>query len=582
MKITACLVPALCISAFAVCLSAHAAEKSATDPAPAQPAVETLDLATIAQIRNEGFNHSRVMEYASGLFDGIGPRLTGSPDFAKASQWSVDQLRRMGAFNPHEESWGDFGMGWQQIGTSALMVTPSTATILAQATPWSPDTAGEKTAEVIAVPNIEDEKGIEKWKGKLAGKIILYGDAPKNSPDPENPLQHYDAAKLDHFASYPLDGDQSDSYVLPTDPAIIGGFFKQMAFKEKVARFFADEHAIAVLVPGGFRGEIHDDTDSSMGWWVYKPEKKQPIPSAVIASEAIGRMLRLVSHDVPVTLRLNIATKFTGDHVDGSDVIADIPGTDTSLKDQVVMMGGHLDSWIAGTGATDDGAGAIIALEAMRILKALNIQPRRTIRIGLWGGEEQGIFGSAGYVSNHFATFSYSSKPEDQAVPTFVRQQTAPMTLKPEHATFDAYFNADNGTGKFLGIFAEGNSQAASIFEQWGAPIKDLGFTTISERNTGSTDHVSFQLAGLPGFQFIQDPRDYLTVTHHTNQDVYERLSESDLKQASVIMATFVYNAAQRDAMMPRMPLPHPELEPQKLKPLEGIYPTAAKPAVSK
>jgi hypothetical protein len=570
MKIVAAVV-------FAFALSAFAAEKPAPQPVATQPTVETLDLATIAQIRDEGFNHSHIMEYASGLFDGIGPRLTGSPDFAKASQWSVDQLHRMGAGNPHEESWGDFGMGWQQIGTSALMVTPATATILAQATPWSPATAGETTANVIAVPTIEDEKGLEKWKGKLAGKIVLYGNAPKINPDPENPLEHYDAAKLEHFASYPLDGDQSDSFVLPTDPAIIEGFFKQMAFKEKVAHFFADEHAVAVLIPGGFRDDIHDDTGSSMGWWVYRPEHKQPVPSAVIASEAFGRMIRLVSHDVPVTLKLNIATRFTGDHVNGNDVIADIPGTDPALKDQVVMMGGHLDSWIAGTGATDDGAGAIIALEAMRILRALNIEPRRTIRIGLWGGEEQGIFGSGGYVTNHLATFSYSNKPEDQIVPLFVRQQTGPLTLKPEHATFDAYFNADNGTGKFLGIYSEGNSAAAGIFEQWAGPIKDLGFTTVSLRNTGSTDHVPFQMAGLDGFQFIQDPRDYGTVTHHTNQDVYERLSEPDLKQAAVIMAIFVYNASQRDAMMPRMPLPHPELEPQRTKPLEGIYPTGAK-----
>ena len=568
MKIVTALFLALSLSGFA-------AEKPKAAPAPAPAATETLDLETIARIRDEGFNHSHIMEYASGLFDGVGPRLTGSPDFAKAEQWSLDQLRRMGATNVHAESWGEFGMGWQQVGTSAQMTAPGTATFLAQATPWSPATAGEVTAEVLAVPALKEEKDFDAWKGKLAGKIILYGDAPKINPDPANPLEHYDQAKLDHFRSYPLDGDQGDSFVLPNDPAFWEKVFKEMAFLEKVGHFFADEHAIAVLRPSGFGGDLHDDTGASLGWFVYRPEHKQAIPSAAIASEAFGRMHRLVSHGVPVTVRLNIATKFYGDHEPGSDVIGEIAGTDPALKDQVVMLGGHLDSWIAGTGATDNGAGTIIALEAMRILRSLNIQPRRTIRIGLWGGEEQGIFGSAGYVSHHYGVRSYSTKAEEQVVPEFLRQQTGPITIKPEHAQLDAYFNADNGGGKFLGIFAEGNLAASMIFQQWAAPVSDLGFSTVSLRNTGSTDHVSFDQVGLPGFQFIQDPRDYGTRSHHTNLDTYERLSEPDLKQAAVIMAVFVYNAAQRDAMLPRKPMPHPELEEQLAKPLEGIYPTS-------
>jgi hypothetical protein len=562
---------------LAMCLSAFSAEKPKAAPAPAQCAVETLDLETIARIRDEGFNHSHIMEYASGLFDGIGPRLTGSPDFAKAEQWSLDQLRRMGASNVHSESWGDFGMGWQQIGTSVQMTAPSTATILSQATPWSPATDGEVNAEIIAVPTLNDEKDFDKWKGKLAGKIILYGDVPKATPDASNLIEHYDQAKLDHFRSYPLDGEQSDSHVLPNDPPFWEKIFKSMAFLEKVGHFFADEHAIAVLRPGGPGGVIHDDTGSSLGWFVYRPEHKQAIPSAVIADEAFDRINRLASHNVAVSLRLNIATKFYGDHEAGDDVIAEIPGTDPGLKDQVVMLGGHLDSWIAGTGATDDGAGTIIALEAMRILRALSIQPRRTIRVGLWGGEEQGLFGSAGYVNSHFGALSYSTEAEEEVVPVFLRRRVGPITIKSDHAKLDAYFNTDNGSGKFLGIFAEGNSAVAAIFQQWAAPISDLGFTTVSLRNSGSTDHISFDQVGLPGFQFIQDPRDYDTRSAHTNQDTYERLFEPDLKQAAVVMAIFVYNSAQRDAMLPRKPLPRPELEEQRAKPLEGIYPVAAK-----
>ncbi len=571
----------LLASMLAISLCAFAAEKPKAAPAP-QPApaarTETLDLDAIARIRDEGINHSHIMEYSSGLFDGVGARLTGSPEFARAEQWSLDQFRRMGASNVHPESWGEFGMGWQQIGTSVLMTEPSTATFLAQATPWSPATAGETAGEVIAVPALHSEKDFDAWKGKLAGKIVLYGDAPKIHPDPSNPLEHYDQAKLDHLRSYPLDGDQNDSHVLPDQPALWEKVFGDMAFLEKVGHFFADEHAIAVLRPGGSGGVIHDDTGSSLGWFVYRPEHKQAIPSAVIASEAFGRMHRLVSHGVPVSVRLNIATKFYGDHEPGSNVIAEIPGTDPALKDEVVMLGGHLDCWIAGTGATDDGAGAIIAMEAMRILRALNLQPRRTIRVALWGGEEQGIFGSSGYVGTHFGTRSYSTKPEEQVVPEFVRHQTGPVTIKPEHAKFDAYFNTDNGGGKFLGIFAEGNAAVAAIFQQWAAPISDLGFTTVTLRNTGSTDHVPFDQVGLPGFQFIQDPRDYETRSAHTNMDTYERLSETDMKQAATIMAIFVYNTAQRDGMLPRKPLPHPELEEQQAKPLEGIYPGATTP----
>lgn len=565
----------IAIALLMISLCAYAAEKPKAAPAASQPAVENLDLATIARIRDEGLNHSHIMEYASGLFDDIGPRLTGSPDFARAEEWSLDQLRRMGASNVHAESWGDFGMGWRQIGTSLLMVMPSTATFIAQATPWSPATAGEVTGDVIAVPALKEEKDFDAWKGKLAGKIILYGDAPKIDLNPPASMQHYDQAKLEHFRSYPLDGDEGDSHVLPDDPAFWEKVFKDMAFLEKVGHFFADEHAIAVLRPSGSGAKIQDDTGMSLGWFVYRPEHKQALPSAAVSSEAFGRMQRLVSHNVPVSVRLNIATQFFGDHVPGEDVIAEITGTDPLLKDQVVMLGGHLDSWISGTGATDDGAGSIIALEAVRILRALNVQPRRTIRVALWGGEEQGIFGSAGYVSNHFGTRTYSTKPEEQVVPEFLRHQTGPVTIKPEHNKLDAYFNTDNGGGKFLGIFTEGNSAVASIFQQWAEPISDLGFTTISLRNTGSTDHVTFDQVGLPGFQFIQDPRDYETVSAHTNLDTYEHLSEPDLKQAAVVMAIFVYNTAQREAMLPRMPLPHPELQEQRAKPLEGIYPPA-------
>ena len=459
-----------------------------------------------------------------------------------------------------------------------MLVKPSPAVFLAQATPWSPATHGPLTAEVIKVPGFKSESDFAAWKGKLKGKVILYGHSgsgnPQVDPDKVPAMDHLDPAKLLAIAQYPLSGDMSEQYVLPvTDPKFQEAI-KSFALQEKAGAFFAAEGAAAVLQPGGSGGVLHDDTNASMGWCVYRPEHRQTVPEEVIADEAYGRMERLLDHKVPITVELNVATEFGDEHVQGYNTIAEIPGVDPKLKDEVVMVGGHLDSWIAGTGATDNGAGSVVALEAMRILSSLHVQPRRTIRIALWSGEEQGIFGSTGYVGNHFASFHYSTAKEQEQVPQFLQAMTAPPTLKPEAAKLDAYYNLDNGTGKLLGIYAEGNSGIAAIFTQWMKPLADLGMTTVSERNTGSTDHVAFQLAGLPGFQFIQDPRDYESRTHHTNLDTYDHLSEPDLKQAAVIEAIFLYNTAMRDEMLPRPSLPM-GLAPDK--PLEGLYPDAVK-----
>ncbi len=438
------------------------------------------------------------------------------------------------------------------------MVAPDTGPFISQATPWSPATPGSVRGSVIAVPDLHDEKDFDAWKGKLAGKIILYGKAPEIKPDPEPLLQHYDRKKLHSIFDYPLDGNFSEEHIHPLTPAGWAKVFKRVNFKETVAKFFAEEHAQALLVSSyaGDGGIMRDDNNEAMGQRVYLPDHKQPIPSAVLANEAFGRVSRLLASHVPVTLSVNIETQFTGDHEQGYNIIGEIPGTDPKLRDQVVMVGGHLDSWIAGTGATDDGAGTIIAMEAMRILTALHVQPRRTIRIALWSGEEQGEMGSIGYVSQHFATIGRATTPEQMAVPVFLRERVGPVVVKPEHALISGYFNLDNGGGKLLGIYAENNAAAVPIFQQWIAPLKDLGVTTVTMRPSGSTDHESFDQVGIPGFQFIQDPRDYETRSVHTNQDTYERLSPGDLKQAAVVEAIFLYNAAMRDQMLPRNPIP--------------------------
>jgi hypothetical protein len=560
------------VAALPVCAQNTNNPKSATkSEVSAAAAPETLDLNMYSRIRDEGLKHSHVMEYASALTDDIGPRLTGSPAMTRADDWALTQLKAMGCSNAHLESWGEFGMAWTQLSASLDLVKPAPGVFLAQATPWSPATPGAVTADVIYVPGLNAESDFAAWKGKLKGKVILYGhgaSSPDVNPDSMPMMEHYDAAALARIAQYPLKGSSSVAQA-----EHFRKFFAGAAFQEKVAKFFAGEGAVAVLEPGGSGGVLHDDTGASMGWFVYRPERRQAIPEEVIANEAWDRMSRLLEHKVPVTVTINIATQFGDEHSQGYNTIAEIPGTDPKLKDQVVMVGGHLDSWIAGTGATDNGAGVVVAMEAMRILNALHVRPRRTIRIALWSGEEEGMFGSIGYVTSHYATFHYSGEKQDPNMPLFLQKMTAPPTLKPEAATLDAYYNMDNGSGKLLGVYTEGNQAAAAIFSQWMKPIADLGMTTVTERNTGLTDHVPFQRAGLPGFQFIQDPRDYESRTHHTNLDTYEHLSGPDLKQAAVVEAIFLYNTAMRDEMLPRPKLPFSGTD----KPLEGLYSDAAK-----
>jgi Zn-dependent M28 family amino/carboxypeptidase len=276
-----------------------------------------------------------------------------------------------------------------------------------------------------------------------------------------------------------------------------------------------------------------------------------------------------------------VETKFTGDHEHGFNTIAEIPGTDPKLKEQVVMVGGHLDSWIAGTGATDNGAGTVVAMEVMRILKALDVKPRRTIRVALWTGEEEGIYGSKGYCTIHFGSAKLSTAPDQLQLPEYMRRPAGPLEVKPEQKLVSAYFNVDYGAGKVRGVYTQGNAAIAPIFAQWIAPLRDLSVTTITNRSAGGTDHLSFDAVGIPGFQFIQDELDYGARTHHSNEDVYERLQPADLKQIATVEAIFVYNAAQRDQMLPRKPLPQPDLEEKKRTPIEGIFPGAIAPVAA-
>ena len=538
----------------------------------AQPLRENLDYGMYQRIREEAIGHSHVMEYASGLMDGIGPRLTGSPNAKRANEWTRDQLRAMGCSNAHLEDWGEFGLGWQQLNTWVRMSSPDPAVFIAQASPWSPSTRGTVNAPAVWV-DIKDEKDFEKYKGKLAGKIVLYGEMREVKPVDKPLSSQFADDDLKKLADYPLAKREDDGFQ---------GFLKRLAFREKVGKFFADEKAVAVLLPsrdgrnnGGSGGTIFDDTGSSFGWFVYRREHASPLPSAVMAIESYGRVYRLLKAHVPVNVEMNIETKFTGDHEHGFDTIAEIPGTDPKLKDEVVMVGAHLDSWASGTGATDNGAGTVVAMEVMRVLNALQVKPRRTIRIGLWTGEEQGEFGSYQYVKQHFGFVPRSTDPEQLKLTEFDRKPAGPIETSPEYQKISAYFNLDNGGGRIRGIWLQENAALAPIFAQWMEPLKDLGVTTITMRNTGGTDHEAFDAIGIPGFQFIQDRLDYGSRTHHSNMDTYERLQEEDLAQAAAVEATFVYNAAMRDQMLPRKAFPHPELEEQRNAPLKSAMPGA-------
>jgi carboxypeptidase Q len=556
-----------------------AADKKATAPAntrsyehPQLQQQENIDYDMYQSIREEAIAHSHIMEYASGLIDGIGPRLTGSPNLKRANEWTLDQLTAMGCSNAHLEDWGEFGMGWQQLNAWVRMTSPDTAVFIAQAAPWSPPTNAAVSAPAAWV-EIKDEKDFDNYKGKLAGKIVLLGDMREVNPVDKALFARLDDDDFKRLSSYPLKRETGDGFQQ---------FLKRLEFREKVGKFLADEKAVAVIVPsrdgrnsGGSGGTVFDDTGSTFGWFVYRREHASPLPVAVMAIEHYGRVYRLLKAHVPVNIEMSLETKFTGDHEHGFDTIAEIPGTDPKLKDEVVMVGGHLDSWASATGATDDGAGTVVAMEVMRILDALQVKPRRTIRIGLWTGEEQGEFGSYNYVKQHFGFVPRSTAADELKVTEFDRKPAGPIETKPEYQKISGYFNLDNGSGRIRGIYLQENAAVAPIFAQWIEPLKDLGVSVMSMRNTGGTDHEAFDAIGIPGFQFVQDRLDYSSRTHHSNMDTYERLQPEDLAQAAAVEAIFVYNTAMRDQMLPRKAFPHPELEEQRNAPLKSAMPGA-------
>jgi carboxypeptidase Q len=485
------------------------------------PMTEKLDLDAIYRIKDEGLQHSKVMEIESYLTDVYGPRLTGSPDMKEAGDWAMKTMKDWGLSNVHEEAW-PFGRGWQNQRFTANALTPRAYPLIAYPKAWTPGTSGPVTGEaVIAI--INTEKDFDAFRGKLRGKFVL-GTPMRDVP------AHFEAP-----GSRYSDGELADLSKQP--PAAGGrggrGQFDQ-AFARKKTQFWIDEGVAAVLdISRGDGGTLFVQGGGS------RDAKDPPTPAQVVlAVEHYGRIWRTLEKKVPVTLQIDADNKFFDADLNSFNIVADLPGTDKA--DEVVMLGAHFDSWHTGTGATDNAAGSAVMMEAMRLLKASGVKLRRTVRIGLWGGEEEGLLGSKEYIKAHYG-------------------DPATMALKPDHAKLAGYFNVDNGTGLIRGVYLQGNEAVAPIFQQWMEPFKNLGMTTLTIRNTGGTDHLSYDAVGLPGFQFIQDEVEYMSRTHHSNMDVYERIQPNDMMRNAVIVATFVMNTANRDEKLPRKPLPKPQ-----------------------
>ncbi|WBO85026.1 M28 family metallopeptidase [Hymenobacter yonginensis] len=501
---------------------------AAAAPALAQQGTKA-DPAVLAKIKDEGLNRSKVMETAFYLTDVCGPRLAGSEGLSRAHAWTKKQLTDWGLTNAEVEPWGTFGRGWDIEKSYVAMTAPYYHTLIGAPKAWTPGTNGALKKQVVVV-KARNVAGLDEYKGRLKDKIVLLEVANPPQPNFEPDARRHTDEALQKMADYKPEGPLTAT---PQQQQATKQRQELSAMRARMADMFVSEGAAAILSSrGGSDGTFFTSNGAP-----YAADAKPVLPELEMAPEDQLRLIRLADAGIPVEIELETRTKFQTQDLKGYNVVAEIPGTDKKLKSEVVMLGGHLDSWHAATGATDNAAGCAIMMEAVRILKASGVQPRRTIRIALWGEEEQGLFGSRNYVKNHFA-------------------DPATMKLLPAHEKLAAYFNLDNGAGKIRGVYAQGNEGVVPIFQDWLKPFADMGATTVTLRNTGGTDHLSFDAVGLPGFQFIQDPLDYGTRTHHTNMDTYERLPADDLKQASVLVASFVYQAAMRDQKLPRKPLP--------------------------
>jgi hypothetical protein len=527
------------------------------------PAAGDSNLEVIHKIKTEAFDNSKVMEQLAYLTDLYGPRLTASPEFEQAADWAMSRLKEYGISNVHAEKWGPFGRSWSLQGYTLEMTAPRYSHLVGAPLAWSAPTTGALSGDVVFAPIIPagnrfdlkaSKEALEKyereWRGKLKGKVVLTSEATAPKPTTRALFRRYSDAELAEIAKAPepvqklaitsIDevkvpraDEDAAKYFESLPAALVEQFFdRRQELRKEEARFFHDEGVQAII-----RADARAHNGLLFAEAAGSRESKDPMAPAtfVVTEEQYSRMVRLVEKKQPVSLRLNLEAKFSDHDVDGLDLIGEIPGQ--KKPDEIVMVGAHFDSWHTGTGATDNAAGSAVMMEVVRILKTLNLKMDRTVRIGLWSGEEQGLLGSKAYVKAHFA-------------------DPKTMQPKPEYAKFDAYLNLDNGSGKIRGIYLEGNDAARPLFDELLHPFRDLGVTATTLKHTGGTDHLSFDAVGLPAFQFIQDPLDYGTVTHHSDMDTDTHVVPEDLMQASAVIATLVYDLANREQFVPRKPMP--------------------------
>ncbi len=527
----------------------------------------------VERIKAEGLNHSQLMQTLEYLTDVIGPRLTASPNMRRANEWTRQKLAEWGLQNAHLEAWGPFGRGWELKRFSAEMIEPQEAPLIAYPRAWSPGFNGTLKADVVYV-DAHNEEQLQKYRGKLRGAIVL-------TSAPRKLLAHFDpqatrlsAAELLEYADAP---DPQQVRPRPRRPPRTPEQRAQEAFNDRKTKFYYEEGA-ALLMDASRAGDDGTlqfvqsasvpqpfDTPTAKRIYPWMVNSPKILPQVSVAAEQYNRMVRLVQQGIRVRLSLNMEVKFHDEDLMGYNTIAEIPGSD--LSNQIVMLGAHMDSWHTATGATDNGAGVAVMMEAVRIIQALGLKPRRTIRIGLWSGEEQGEYGSEAYVKQHFGELepqptpspAPAASPTPEAQPT-IEPSPSPTPIprlikKPDYENFDVYFNLDNGTGRVRGIYLQGNEAVRPIFRRWLETFRDMGASTLSIRIDTNTDHESFDTIGLPGFNLMQDEIEYTTRTWHSNMDVFDRIQEDDMKQAAIVMAALVYDAAMADEKIPRKPM---------------------------
>lgn len=509
------------------------------------PAQEPVDWAVVSRIRDEGFRHSKVVETVRYLTDDIGPRLTGSPQMKEANEWTRDKLAEWGLSSAHLESY-DFGRGWAFTRAAVHLLKPQAMPLQALPKGWTPGTEGPVRGAVVHVEALDSEEDFAKFKGKLAGKVVLLGkerDLMKEQDEAKVEPRRYSDEGLRDLGQYEIPADRNEDF---TQRGI-----ERAKKRRALGKFLREENALATLEPSDSNwGALRVGRGAD-----FTADGEPGVTALVLAAEQFNRLARLADEGKEVEVELDIQAKFFDDDKNAYNTVAEIPGTDK--KSEVVLLGAHLDSWHTGTGATDNAAGCAVVMEAVRILKSIGVKPRRTIRVALWSGEEQGLFGSTAYVGQHYGKWPEPKDESQKEVPAY-RRRNGPFKPNADHAKLAAYFNLDNGSGKIRGIYAQENAAVVPIFESWLRAVSDLGADTVTLRNTGSTDHVPFDAAGLPAFQFIQDELDYSAHTHHTALDVYDHLDKEALKQAAVVMATFAYQAAMRSEPLPRKPLATP------------------------